>query len=800
MTSTNTNESPLPPTDSEETKQQIPKKKTKPPLPPLPASLVTSICIVQAALNVVLGRHDSSSENDEPMTIMRTYLKDAPALTAKFVLRIPADALEIERNNDVTKCIGNELLRHHGAADLLRDALTEFIKELIAKNINIFVFESDDAAAAAAAGSSNDDASHTAAPNANANQPQQQLHQVYLSDFNFVTTLAGHPTKSTQTGVVDVQITECQLRVAKKSASRNASKAASKKLQDYELAVKIHVIQSSSHDGNDEEATTSDATSANAPLFAVPNEWLAPCISQSEIENSAARSNDTVKVAASNVLREQLLALQQDEERAAAESTASNAVAAITLEDKEPLSAAATISSEPSQADDDKQQLADDDTMVVNIETVSGKIDYTRLVENFGSSLLTPDLLQRLGKMSKLPLHRFLRRNIFFSHRDLDLLLNVLEQHADAATVGTTSPSSAAPPPFYLYTGRGPSSESMHMGHLIPFLFTKWLQDAFGVPLVVQMTDDEKFLFKGTYSHEEGDNLDNFRRLTMENAKDIIACGFDRSKTFLFSDLDYVGTMYPNIVRIWKAATTNTVNSMFGFDGSSNVGKLAFPAIQAAPAFASSFPIVLGGGGGNSEQQQATQTAASGNTDNMVCLIPCAIDQDPYFRLTRDVAHKLVAPPAVRKARRQPPHPLGGKPALIHSKFFPPLQGASGKMSSSDTNSAIFLTDSPDEISRKIKQHAFSGGQDTKTKQQELGADLELDVSYQWLRFFLEDDEELAKIAKDYGSGSGDFWSTHKVKERLIQVCQELVAEHQARRAKVTDADVLEWMRERSIV
>ena len=35
------------------------------------------------------------------------------------------------------------------------------------------------------------------------------------------------------------------------------------------------------------------------------------------------------------------------------------------------------------------------------------------------------------------------------------------------------------------------------MGHLIPFLFTKWLQDSFDVPLVIQMTDDEKYLWKG---------------------------------------------------------------------------------------------------------------------------------------------------------------------------------------------------------------------------------------------------------------------------------------------------------------
>jgi hypothetical protein len=29
---------------------------------------------------------------------------------------------------------------------------------------------------------------------------------------------------------------------------------------------------------------------------------------------------------------------------------------------------------------------------------------------------------------------------------------------------------------FYLYTGRGPSSEALHLGHLIPFMFTKYVQ------------------------------------------------------------------------------------------------------------------------------------------------------------------------------------------------------------------------------------------------------------------------------------------------------------------------------------
>lgn len=47
-----------------------------------------------------------------------------------------------------------------------------------------------------------------------------------------------------------------------------------------------------------------------------------------------------------------------------------------------------------------------------------------------------------------------------------------------------------------------------------------------------------------------------------------------------------------------------------------------------------------------------------------------AIDQDPYFRLVRDNAHRMKNP--------------SPKPALIHSKFLTALQGAGGKMSASD--------------------------------------------------------------------------------------------------------------------
>ena len=397
--------------------------------------------------------------------------------------------------------------------------------------------------------------------------------------------------------------------------------------------------------------------------------------------------------------------------------------------------------------------------MVVDPFNVSGKIDYDKLIDKFGSTLLTPSLLDRLGTLARkrgMELHRFLRRGIFFSHRDLEKILT-------AAETGQG---------LYLYTGRGPSSAAMHLGHLVPFLMTQWLQAALGVPLVVQMTDDEKFLWKGEYDEAAGDyDLDRFRALTVQNAKDIIACGFDKDRTFIFSDVDYMGHMYPNVCKIWKSITYNTARAAFGFEGSSNVGQSAFPAIQAAPSFPSTFRVPLG------------------NRDDLACLIPCAIDQDPYFRVTRDIAHK-IAPKS---------HPLRGKPALIHSKFFPPLQGAMGKMSSSDDNSAIFLTDDDATIERKIMTHAFSGGRETAKLQRELGADLEVDVAFQWLKFFLEDDGELASIEAQYGSGSGDYWNTAAVKKRLVVELQGLVKDHQAKRNVLTDADVASWMAVREL-
>lgn len=107
------------------------------------------------------------------------------------------------------------------------------------------------------------------------------------------------------------------------------------------------------------------------------------------------------------------------------------------------------------------------------------------------------------------------------------------------------------------------------------------------------------------------------------------------------------------------------------------------------------------------------------------------------------------------------------KPCCIHSKFFPGLHGFGTKMSSSDPNSCILLTDTKNQIKNKINKYAFSGGQATAEEQREKGANLTVDIPYNYLSFFLEDDEKLKEIGEQYAAGK---LMTGDVKKLLIEL------------------------------
>lgn len=341
------------------------------------------------------------------------------------------------------------------------------------------------------------------------------------------------------------------------------------------------------------------------------------------------------------------------------------------------------------KAQDSSRQKVDG--FVVTPWSVEGNVDYGKLIERFGTSPMTEEIIERFRRLTG-EVHPYLRRGIFYSHRDLDWILDRYE----------------AGEKFALYTGRGPSG-GVHLGHLIPWIFTKYLQDKFGAELYFEMTDDEKYL------NSQKLDLDQTEKMVFDNVLDLIAVGFDPKKTFIFTDTGYIKTLYHIAVKIAKHTTFSTAKAVFGFDNSTNIGMVFFPALQASVCF---LPSVLKG-------------------HNVPCLIPAAIDQDPYWRgIAREVAPKLGF----------------YKPAQIHAKFMPGL-GQGGKMSSSQPDTAIFTTDSPDVAEKKVRA-SFTGGRATVEEQRKLGGQPDICPVYHYYNFmFEESDNELKRIYDDCKSG-----------------------------------------------
>ena len=352
------------------------------------------------------------------------------------------------------------------------------------------------------------------------------------------------------------------------------------------------------------------------------------------------------------------------------------------------------------------------DEFVVTPWHVEGDIDYDKLIKQFGTQKISNEILAKMQKITGED-HFMLRRGVFFSHRDLNLILNNYEKGDE----------------FFLYTGRGPSGHT-HIGHLVPWVFAKWLQEKFNVNMYFQLTDDEKFFSKQNLSLEQTSNF------ALENALDFIALGFNPEKTKIIIDTKNIKTLYPIAAEVAKKINFSNTKAVFGFTNETNLGMIFYTSLQSAPCFIEDKPV----------------------------LIPLGVDQDPHFRITRDVAQKI------NKV----------KPALIHNIMIPSLLGPGGKMSASDEKSTIYTTDSPEQVKKKINKYAFSGGQPDIDEHRKVGGDPDIDVSYQYLRIFFEpDDIKLKKIYDDYKSGK---MLTGELKAILIEKINNFLSLHQEKR------------------
>jgi tryptophanyl-tRNA synthetase len=354
------------------------------------------------------------------------------------------------------------------------------------------------------------------------------------------------------------------------------------------------------------------------------------------------------------------------------------------------------------------------DEFIVTPWHVEGDIDYDKLIEKFGTQKISPKLREKIKSMTDED-HFMLRRGIFFSHREMDRILEDYEKGNE----------------FFLYTGRGPSGHT-HIGHLVPWVFAKWLQDKFDVNLYFQLTDDEKFYSKTNLTLEETKNF------AYENALDFIALGFNPEKTKIIINTKNIQTLYPIAAQVAKKINFSNTKATFGFTNETNIGMIFYTSLQSAPCFIEDKPV----------------------------LIPLGVDQDPHFRLTRDIAQKIGKQ----------------KPALIHNIMIPALTGPGGKMSASEEKGTIYTTDTPDVVKKKINKYAFSGGQPDIEQHRKLGGNPDIDVSFQYLRIFFEpDDDKLKKIYEDYKSGK---LLSGELKAILIEKINDFLKTHQEKREK----------------
>lgn len=398
----------------------------------------------------------------------------------------------------------------------------------------------------------------------------------------------------------------------------------------------------------------------------------------------------------------------------------------------------------------DNKQIIDNESIVTPWK-VEGNINYMKLVEKFGTELIDIKLIDRFEKITGKQAHPWLRRGIFFSHRSLNELLDMYEKGGN----------------IFLYSGRGPSSsQSLHCGHIVPFQFTKWLQDAFDCYLVIQISDDEKYYFKDMH-------FDEIYQMGFKNARDIIAFGFNPDKTFIFSNRDFRMNKYGQNFEILvsdmkKHISGKTISKIFGFgdkvktindeehyvyNESTSIGMLEWGLYQSGPAYYQAFPHLF-------------------KDKPAMCLVSYAIDQDPYFRLARDITQDMKQLL---------------KPCSIMSTFLIPLTGNSSKMSSSiNKDATIFLSDTPEEVNKKIMKYAFSGskGDGSLKSHRELGGDPDTDVSYQYLTYFEEDDEKLLYIYDEFKSGR---MTCSEIKKIMAEKLINMINEHQQRYNQVDD-------------
>ncbi len=332
--------------------------------------------------------------------------------------------------------------------------------------------------------------------------------------------------------------------------------------------------------------------------------------------------------------------------------------------------------------------------------------------------------IERLKKLPKVFEENILfRRGFVFAARDIGRIMLRIKDRK----------------PFVVMTGLMPTGK-FHIGHSLVLMQALFYQKL-GGRVYISIADVEAY-------NARGQSLEDSRKIAKEYLTYYVALGLDLKKCDVYFQSERgkdskKSNAYYRLQNLF--AKHSTFNEFKGVYGEISPGKMISSLLQAADMY---HPQLKEFGG-----------------KPVPAIIPVGVDQDPHIRIARDIArrfnNKLI--------------PISSS----YHVFLPGLKG--GKMSASDQNSHICLTETPAQIKNKINKYAFSGGRETLAEHRKKGGNVDKDVSYQYLRLFEEDDSKLIEIKELYESGE---MLSGEMKAYAIEKINLFLKAHQVKRAK----------------
>lgn len=313
--------------------------------------------------------------------------------------------------------------------------------------------------------------------------------------------------------------------------------------------------------------------------------------------------------------------------------------------------------------------------------------------------------------------HRLFRRGIVIAHRGFGPVAERIRQGR----------------PFIQMTGVA-CSGPMHMGHKVDtdlFLFFKSL----GARCYYCVADIDGYVSR---PDSKVPSLERAKEIAVDNLADALALGLDRSDVYVQSRKER--RYYEFAFELSKKFTFSTLLAIYGKDYSP--GKNSANMLQYCDML----------------HQQLKEFSGP-----MPSLTGIGVEQDPHARAVRDIASRL---------------PYGfAPPSFVYFSYQPGLQ-LGKKMSSSEPDTAILLSDTQEQAARKIR-NAYSGGRDTLAEHRKLGGVPEIDRAYQMLRYHCDDDRLVDDVYARFKSGE---MTSGELKDTVIKFVTDFLKRHQERK------------------